>query len=74
MLLVTIKDKSDLVIMDKDDINLYKSEVKCLRCDKLFLSQDRRINRICKKCAKLNDKEYSPRVVESHIIEPFKTE
>ena len=31
-----------------------KTRVKCLRCNKTFLSEDKRCNRICENCHKVN--------------------
>lgn len=42
----------------------YSGRVECLRCERMFDSEDRRINRICPKCA--GDRN-NVHIVDSHM-------
>lgn len=55
-------------------------EINCLRCDQLFLSEDRKTNRICEPCKRKNDKyqdisgvvNYLPKsITTASYIEPL---
>jgi len=43
-------------------------EINCLKCNKPFLSTDKRKNRICKKCSTQNDRQcrHSGSIPRSH--------
>lgn len=53
---------------------LFRKKVPCLKCGSLFMSWDRRYNRLCKRCKEVNElllKTYTPEAlgIESHSRE-----